>query len=98
MYVDMGGFKLLGKVGAQGFFENGGSQGVHEKGGSQGGFTKREVHVNPMNPPGYGPGDGCKENQGKITSEILPSRKKLLSSRRKDCHCSVAYSGEMLTT
>ena len=58
------GFKLSGKVGAQVFFlENGGSQGVHEKGGSQGGSQKggftggsqKGVHVNPMNPPGYGP-------------------------------------------
>ena len=50
------GFTLSGKVGSQGVLEKGGSQGVHEKGGSQG-VHKKGVHVNPVNPPGYGPGD-----------------------------------------
>ena len=41
MCVDMGGgFTLSGK---------GGSQGVHEEGVHRG-FTKRGVHVNPVNP------------------------------------------------
>ena len=47
MCVDMGGgFHTFGK------------RGVHRgsrKGGFTGGFTKRGVHVNPVNPPGYGP-------------------------------------------
>ena len=46
MCVDMGGSTLSGKVG---------SQGGSRKGGFTGGSTKRGVHVNPVNPPGYGP-------------------------------------------
>ena len=44
------------------FRGKGGSQGVHEGGhmgftkrAFTGGFTKRGVHVNPMNTPVYGP-------------------------------------------
>ena len=47
MCVDMGGGVHT--------FGKGGSQGVHEEGVHRG-FTKRGVHVNPVNPPGYGPG------------------------------------------
>ena len=35
----------------------GGSQGVHEKGGSREPCERGGVHVNPVNPPGYGPVD-----------------------------------------
>ena len=46
MCVDMGGgggvFTFSGKGGSR-------------KGGFTWGFTKRGVHVNPVNPPGYGP-------------------------------------------
>ena len=54
------GVHTFGNGGFTGGSRKGGSQGVHErggftggsrKGGFTGGFTKRGVHVNPVNPP-----------------------------------------------
>ena len=51
-----GGFTVSGN-GFTGGSRKGGftGGGVSRKGGFTGGFTKRGVHVKPVNPPGYGP-------------------------------------------
>ena len=36
-------------------FGKGGGGGSRKRGSQKGGFTKRGVHVNSVNPPGYGP-------------------------------------------
>ena len=53
MCVDMGGGHTFGREGSQGggVHDKGGSQGGSRKGGFPGGFTKRGVHMNPLNPP-----------------------------------------------
>ena len=50
MCVDMGGH-TFGKMGFTGGSRKGRSQGGSRKEGFTGGFTKRGVHVNPVNPP-----------------------------------------------
>ena len=51
MCVDMGGSHFRERGGVTG----GSRKGDSRKGGFTGGFTKRGVHVNHVNPPGYGP-------------------------------------------
>ena len=53
MCGDMGEVHTFGKGWFTGVFTKGGFTGGSRKGGSQG-VHKKGVHVNPMNPPGYG--------------------------------------------
>ena len=54
MCVYIGGSHFRERGVHWGVHEKGVHVGVHEKGGSQG-VHKKGVHVNPVNPPGYGP-------------------------------------------